>query len=132
MATIDSSIVNITLPVIARNFGAPLGGLVEWVVIGYLVVVAALLLTAGRVSDIVGRRATWAWGLTVFTAGSALCGAARSLPALVGCPALQGLGSALLMAGSPAMIVGAFPPQQRGRALGLNALVVRVGTSIGP
>jgi len=132
MATIDSSIVNVTLPVIARNFGSALGGLVEWVVIGYLVVVAALLLTAGRVSDIVGRRASWGWGLAVFTASSALCGAAGSLEVLVGCRALQGVGSALLMAVSPAMIVGAFPPHQRGRALGLNALVVGVGISIGP
>jgi len=132
MATIDSSIVNVSLPVIARNFGAPLGGLVEWVVIGYLVVISALLLTAGRISDIVGRRATWGWGLAVFTAGSALCGAAWSIEALVGCRALQGLGGALLMAVSPAMIVGAFPPNQRGRALGLNALVVGVGISIGP
>jgi EmrB/QacA subfamily drug resistance transporter len=132
MATIDSSIVNVSLPVIARNFGAPLGGLVEWVVIGYLVVIAALLLTAGRISDIVGRRATWGWGLAVFTAGSALCGAAWSLEALVGCRALQGVGGALLMAVSPAMVVGAFPPTQRGRALGLNALVVGVGISIGP
>jgi EmrB/QacA subfamily drug resistance transporter len=132
MATIDSSIVNVSLPVISRSFGAPLGGLVEWVVIGYLVVVAALLLTAGRISDIVGRRATWGWGLVVFTAGSAMCGVAWSLEALVGCRALQGLGSALLMAVSPAMIVGAFPPTQRGRALGLNALVVGVGISIGP
>jgi EmrB/QacA subfamily drug resistance transporter len=132
MATIDSSIVNVTLPVIAHYFGSPLGGLVEWVVIGYLVVVAALLLTAGRISDIVGRRVSWAWGLAVFTVGSALCGAAGSLGVLVGCRVLQGLGSAFLMAVSPAMIVGAFPPHQRGRALGLNALVVGVGISIGP
>jgi MFS family permease len=67
MATIDSSIVNVSLPVIARSFGVPLGGEVEWVVIAYLVTVAALLLTAGRVADVMGRKVAWATGLAAFT-----------------------------------------------------------------
>lgn len=132
MATIDSSIVNVSLPVIARGFGVPLGGSVEWVVIAYLVVVASLLLTAGRISDVAGRRRVWATGLTTFTLGSALCGAAPSLGALVGFRALQGIGSAGTMAVSPAMLVAAFPREQRGRALGLNAVVVGLGISLGP
>ncbi len=132
MATIDSSIVNVSLPIIARSFGVPLGGAVEWVVIGYLVVVAALLLTAGRVADVVGRKRVWAIGLTSFTGASALCGAAPSLGALVGFRALQGVGAAMMMSSSPAMIVGAFPPEQRGRALGMNAVVVGLGISAGP
>lgn len=132
MATIDSSIVNVSLPVIARGFGVPLGGAVEWVVIAYLVVVASLLLTAGRISDVAGRRRVWATGLTTFTIGSALCGAAPSLGALVGFRALQGIGSAGTMAVSPAMLVAAFPPEQRGRALGLNAVIVGLGISLGP
>ncbi|HTQ41770.1 MAG TPA: DHA2 family efflux MFS transporter permease subunit [Polyangiaceae bacterium] len=132
MATIDSSIVNVSLPVIARGFGVPLGGEVEWVVIAYLVVVASLLLTVGRISDVVGRRRVWATGLAAFTAASALCGAAPSLGALVGFRAMQGVGSAGTMAVSPAMLVAAFPPEQRGRALGLNAVVVGLGISLGP
>jgi EmrB/QacA subfamily drug resistance transporter len=132
MATIDSSIVNVSLPVIARGFGVPLGGAVEWVVIAYLVVVASLLLTVGRISDVAGRRRVWAAGLATFTAASALCGAAPSLGALVGFRALQGIGSAGTMAVSPAMLVAAFPPEQRGRALGLNAVVVGLGISLGP
>jgi EmrB/QacA subfamily drug resistance transporter len=132
MATIDSSIVNVSLPVIARNFGVPLGGAVEWVVIAYLVVVASLLLTAGRLADVVGRHVAWAAGLGVFTIGSVLCGAAPSLGALVAFRALQGIGSAGTMAVSPAMLVAAFPPEQRGRALGLNAVVVGLGVSLGP
>ncbi|HEX8796222.1 MAG TPA: MFS transporter [Polyangiaceae bacterium] len=132
MATIDSSIVNVSLPVIARGFGVPLGGAVEWVVIAYLVVVASLLLTAGRISDVAGRRRVWATGLTAFTVGSALCGAAPSLGALVGFRALQGIGSAGTMAVSPAMLVAAFPREQRGRALGLNAVIVGLGISLGP
>src|SRR5215469_4793991 len=132
MATIDSSIVNVSLPVIARGFGVPLGGEVEWVIIAYLVVVASLLLTVGRISDVAGRRRVWATGLATFTAASALCGAAPSLGALVGFRGLQGIGSAGTMAVSPAMLVAAFPPQQRGRALGLNAVVVGLGISLCP
>lgn len=132
MATIDSSIVNVSLPVIAAHFGEPLGGAVEWVIIAYLVVIAALLLTVGRAADIVGRKHVWGAGLTVFTIGSALCGAAPSLGALVGFRALQGVGSAATMAVSPAMLVAAFPSEQRGRALGMNAVVVGVGISLGP
>jgi len=132
MATIDASIVNVSLPVLARHFGLPLGGAVEWVVIGYLVVVAALLLTAGRLSDVFGKGSTWGAGLALFTVGSALCGAAPSFGSLVAFRCLQGLGAAFVMAVSPAMLVGAFPAEQRGRALGLNALVVGVGISIGP
>jgi EmrB/QacA subfamily drug resistance transporter len=132
MATIDSSIVNVSLPVIAKSFGVPLGGAVEWVVIAYLVVIASLLLTVGRVSDVMGRKVAWGVGLGVFTVGSALCGAAPSLGALVGFRALQGVGSAGTMAVSPAMLVAAFPGEQRGRALGLNAVVVGLGISLGP
>jgi EmrB/QacA subfamily drug resistance transporter len=132
MATIDASIVNISLPVLAHHFGQPLGGAIEWVVIAYLVVVAALLLTAGRLSDVFGKRTLWAAGLAFFTATSALCGAAPSLGFLVASRALQGVGAAAVMAVSPAMLVGAFPPAQRGRALGLNALVVGIGISLGP
>ncbi len=107
-------------------------GAVEWVIISYLVVTAALLLTAGRLSDMIGRKAIWAVGLFVFTAGSALCGAAPSLGFLVAARAAQGLGSALLFATSPAMITNAFPPQERGRALGLNSVIVALGVSVGP
>jgi EmrB/QacA subfamily drug resistance transporter len=132
MATIDTSIVNVSLPAIAASFGRPLGGVVEWVVIAYLVVVAALLLTAGRLADVVGRKPVWAIGLATFTAGSVLCGAAPSLPGLIAFRAAQGVGAAMMMSSSPAMLVSAFPGDQRGRALGLNAIVVGVGISLGP
>lgn len=132
MATLDSSIVNISLPSIARDFGVPLNGAIEWVIISYLVVTAAILLTAGRLSDMIGRKAIWAIGLFVFTAGSALCGAATSLGFLVAARAAQGLGGALLFAASPAMITNVFSPQERGRALGLNAVIVALGVSVGP
>src|SRR5947209_9033307 len=73
MATLDSSIVNISLPTIAGYFQVPLNGAVEWVIIAYLVATAAILLTAGRLADMIGRKAVWLAGLLLFTCGSALC-----------------------------------------------------------
>lgn len=132
MATLDSSIVNISLPTIAQAFGVSLNGAIEWVIIAYLIVVAGTLLTIGRLSDMIGRRMIWASGLVIFTLGSAICGAAPSLGILIASRALQGLGGSLIMAISPAMLTSAFSPGERGRALGLNAVVVALGTSAGP
>lgn len=132
MSTLDSSIVNISLPAIARYFGVSLSGAVEWVIIAYLVIIAALLLTIGRLADMVGRKPIWVAGLIIFTLGSAICGASPSLGVLVGARAFQGLGGALLFAVSPAMLTTAFPPEERGRALGMNAVVVALGVSAGP
>ena len=126
------SIVNISLPTIARNFGVPLSGAVEWVVIAYLVTTTAILLTSGRLADMVGRKVIWGVGLVVFTASSAVCGLAPSLGILIASRAVQGLGGALLMAISPAMLTNAFPAQERGRALGFNAITVPLGISVGP
>jgi EmrB/QacA subfamily drug resistance transporter len=132
MATLDSSIVNISLPTIAHFFVVPLSGAVEWVVIAYLVATAAILLTAGRLADMLGRKLIWVVGLVLFTASSALCGFSPSLGFLIISRAIQGLGGALIMAVSPAMLTAAFPPQERGRALGLNAVFVALGVSVGP
>ena len=132
MATLDSSIVNISLPSISHYFSVPLNGAVEWVIIAYLVVIAGVLLTLGRLADMVGRKMLWIVGLIMFTLGSAICGAAPTLLVLILARAFQGLGGALLMAVSPAMLTGAFPPEERGRALGINAVFVALGVSIGP
>src|SRR5437763_11148369 len=69
MATLDSSIVNISLPTIASYFHVPLNGAVEWVIIAYLVATAAILLTAGRLADMIGRKTVWLAGLLLFTSG---------------------------------------------------------------
>jgi EmrB/QacA subfamily drug resistance transporter len=132
MATLDSSIVNISLPAIARAFGVGLTGAVEWVIIAYLIIIAAVLLTIGRLADMIGHKPIWVAGLAVFTIGSALSGAAPSLGLLIASRALQGLGGALLMAISAAMLTRAFPANERGRALGMNAVIVALGVSVGP
>src|SRR5712692_4814175 len=132
MTTLDGSMVNISLPAIAHAFGVPLSGALEWIIIGYLVVIAAVLLTFGRLADMIGRKPVWLVGLVVFTLGSALCGAAPALGVLIGSRLFQGLGGALIFSVNVAMITSVFPAQERGRALGLNGVVVALGISIGP
>jgi EmrB/QacA subfamily drug resistance transporter len=132
MTALDASIVNIGLPSIARTFRTPVGGAAEWVVIAYLVAIAATLLSFGHLSDLVGRKPVWLAGLATFTVGSMLCGAAPSLASLVLARAFQGLGGAMIFAPGLAIITDAFPPAGRGRALGVNAVVFAVGTSLGP
>ena len=132
MTTLDSSIVNIGLPSIARAFGVPLSGTVEWVLIGYLVVIAAFLLTFGRLADMLGRKPLFLAGIATFTVSSALCGAAPSLGALIAARCLQGLGAAAIFSVNVAMITRSFPAAERGRALGTNAILVALGVSVGP
>jgi EmrB/QacA subfamily drug resistance transporter len=132
MTTLDASIVNISLPSIASAFGVSLTGTVEWIIIGYLVVIAALLLTVGRLADLIGRRPIWLAGLAIFTAGSAVTGAAPSLDLLIAARALQGVGSACMLATGLAILSDVFPPSERGRALGINAISLSLGASAGP
>lgn len=132
MTTLDASIVNISLPAIARFFGVPLNGAIEWILIGYLVAIAAVLLTFGRLADMIGRKPILLAGLVIFTLGSALCGAAPSLGLLIAARLLQGVGGALIFAVNLALITSTFPASERGLALGVNAVVVALGVSIGP
>lgn len=131
MATLDGSIVNIALPSIAGAFGIDLAA-VEWVVVAYLLVVGSLLLPFGRLGEVLSFRRVYLAGFAVFTVASALCGAAPGPGALVAARAVQGVGAAMLMAMGPAIIARTFGPGERGRALGLNAISVAIGLSLGP
>jgi EmrB/QacA subfamily drug resistance transporter len=132
MTTLDASIVNIALPSMAQAFGTALTGAVEWVIIGYLVVIAALLLTVGRLADLIGRPPLWIAGLVIFTVGSAASGAAPSVVLLIAARALQGVGSACLLATGLAILSDAFSAGTRGRALGINTIALALGASAGP
>lgn len=102
-------------------------------IIAYLVVVAGARLSTGRLADMIGRKPIWAAGRpALFTIGSALFGGAPSPGLLIAARALQGFGGAFILAISPAMLTSAFAPHERGRALGLNAVVVALGVSAGP
>jgi EmrB/QacA subfamily drug resistance transporter len=131
MATLDGSIVNIALPSIGQAFGIDLAA-VEWVVVAYLLVVGSLLLPFGRLGEILSFRRVYLAGFAIFTLASVLCGASPGPGALVVSRAVQGVGAAMIMAMGPAIIARTFGPGERGRALGLNAVSVSIGLSLGP
>ena len=131
MSTLDSSIVNVALPYIMQDLGETMGG-IQWVVVMYLLTVSSLLLVFGRLSDIKGRPRVYKAGFLVFTLGSLCCALSRGVGWLVLSRAVQGMGAAMLMACSPALIVDVFEPESRGRALGLVGACVALGLTTGP
>jgi len=131
MSTLDSSIVNVALPYIMEDLASDVKT-VQWVVVVYLLTVSSLLLTFGRLSDTRGRRMVYVAGFLVFTLGSLLCANAMTACFLVGARMVQGIGASMLMACSPALVVDAFAPKERGRALGLVGAVVAAGLTLGP
>ncbi len=131
MSALDGSVVNIILPVVRQDFGAPVAA-VEWVITVYLLVVSGLLLSVGRLGDLRGHRSVYTTGFAVFLLGSALCGLAPSVGFLIGARGAQALGAAMLFANSPAILTKSFPAEMRGRALGLQATMTYLGLTIGP
>jgi MFS family permease len=131
MATLDGNIVNVALPTIAHELGAAVAR-VQWVVNAYVLAITATLILVGRLADRIGHRAVYAGGLLLFTFGSALCGIAPGLGALVAARVLQALGASAMMAIGPAVVTASFPPAMRGRALGVVGTVVAIGLTAGP
>lgn len=131
MATLDSSIVNIALPTLSKDLNADLGG-IKWVVILYLLMITAVLLPMGRLSDHFGRKRFYLMGFSVFTLGSGICALAPSLAGLVVARVVQGLGAAMLMANGPAVITASFPAHERGKGIGVLAMIVSAGLVSGP
>ena len=131
MATLDASVVNIALPTLQRTLVARLST-VEWVALAYSLTVTGLLLAAGRLADARGRRGVYGAGLALFTLASLLCGLAPTIGFLIGLRVLQGVGAALVAANGSALLVQAFPLEERGRALGAFGAMVGVGLALGP
>jgi EmrB/QacA subfamily drug resistance transporter len=131
LAFIDGTVVNVALPALQRSLGAGVADL-QWVVEAYALPFSALLLAGGAMGDRFGRRRVYAVGIALFTAASVLCGLAGSVRALVLARALQGVGAALLVPGSLALIAAAFPEDQRGRAIGAWSSFSAATTAVGP
>jgi EmrB/QacA subfamily drug resistance transporter len=131
MATLDTSIVNISLPTIAAWFHADMSS-VSWVVMAYLLVISGLMLACGRLGDMAGFRKVFIGGFVIFTAGSLLCGLAASIGLLVAFRVVQGIGAAAIEAIAPAMIAVCLPADKRGWALGIMMTVVSVAIAAGP
>jgi len=131
MGQLDASIVTLAFPTLRHDFGASLAS-VQWVGQAYLLVVIGLLGAVGSYADMIGRKLLYTYGFVIFIAGSALCALAPSLPFLIGFRLLQGLGAAMLQANSVAIIVGAIPRSELGRALGIQGAAQALGLALGP
>ncbi|MGV1100223.1 MFS transporter [Thiovibrio sp. JS02] len=131
MSTLDSSMVNIALPSIMKDFNSPLKD-TEWVVMIYLLTITATLLFWGHLSDRIGRGRIYSTGMLIFGGGSLACAYAPTLAFLVSARLLQALGAAMMMSTGPAIIKETFPPEQLGRSLGLIGMAVSLGLMSGP
>src|SRR5712691_5093859 len=117
MAFIDGSVINIALPVMQKSLSATITD-AQWVVDAYALVLASLLLAGGALGDHLGRTRVFNAGVVIFAAASAWCGAAQNAPQLIAARTLQGLGAAMFVPGSLAIIAETFPANERGKAIG--------------
>jgi len=131
MGQLDASVVTVAFPALQRQFGAGLAS-VQWVSLAYLLVLTALLVPAGRWSDLAGRKLMYLYGFVVFAGSSAACGLAPSLGVLIALRVVQAGGAALLQANSVALVVTSVPARTRRAALGVQAAAQAVGLASGP
>ena len=131
MIMLDNTVVNVALPSIQRDLDASISSL-EWTVNAYTLTFAVLLVTGGRLGDIFGRRRMFLFGVVVFAVSSAAIGLSPDQAWLVGGRAIQGIGAAFMMPATLSIISNAFPPEERGRAIGTWAGVSALALAIGP
>jgi EmrB/QacA subfamily drug resistance transporter len=131
MIMLDNTIVNVALPSIQRSLDLKISEL-EWVVTGYALTFGALMLTGGKLADLMGRRRIFVAGLVIFTLSSLACGLAGSAGVLIGARVVQGVGAALMNPATLSIITVTFPPRQRGTAIGIWAGVSALALAIGP
>ena len=130
MSSLDGSILTVSLPTIARDLHTGVA-LMLWIMMGYTVVITALLLPLGRLSDTHGRVRMYGVGFIIFAASSALCGFSQSGAFLLGSRLIQGVGAAMLWCNSQAIVTDAFPSRGRGFALGINQMAGLSGSVFG-
>ena len=131
MTLLDLTIVNIAIPNMITKLGASLDDIL-WVINAYALVLAVLVITAGRLGDLIGPRTLFVAGVALFTLASAACGLSPSAGWLIGFRAVQGLGAAMLMPQTLTIITNTFPPERRGAAFGVWGAVAGVATIAGP
>jgi len=131
IAAIDSTVVGIALPTIGRDFGVGVAAL-QWVVTGYYLTLASFLLLGGSLSDRFGRRRVFSIGVIWFALASAACGFAPSVGVLIAMRLLQGIGGALLVPGSLALLQASFTPEDQGQAIGAWSGLGGIATAAGP
>src|ERR671926_253597 len=131
MMMLDNTVVNVALPSIRTDLGIGISEL-EWVVNAYALTFGVLLLSGGKLADLLGRRLIFIVGLVIFTASSLACGLANGPEVLIGARTVQGIGAALMNPATLSIITATFPPRQRGMAIGIWAGVSALALAIGP
>ena len=131
MIMLDNTVVNVALPSIATDLKVDLSEL-EWIVTGYALTFASLMLTGGKLADLLGRRRIFIVGLVIFTLSSLACGLAGSGELLIGARVVQGAGAALMNPATLSIIAATFPPRQRGTAIGIWAGTAALALALGP
>lgn len=131
LGTIDGSIVNVALPTLVRELDTDFAT-VQWVVLAYLLVQTTLMLSVGRLGDMVGKKSIYTGGVVAFTVGSVLCGLSPDVYWLIGFRVIQAVGAAMAMALGFAIVTEAFPARERGKALGIIGTTVSIGVVSGP
>ncbi|CAN5371751.1 MFS transporter [soil metagenome] len=131
LSSLGTSIANVGLPAMAQAFNASFQQ-VQWIVLAYLLAITTLIVSVGRLGDIIGRRRLLLAGIFLFTVASVLCGAAPSLSLLIAARAAQGIGAAIMMALTMAFVGDAVPKARTGSAMGLLGTMSAIGTALGP
>ncbi len=131
MPSLDTSIANVGLPTLAVAFGASFQQ-VQWIVLAYLLAITTLIVSAGRLGDVVGRRRMLLFGIGLFTVTSLLCGMAPTIWLLIAARAAQGIGAAIMMALTLALVSEMVPRERTGSAMGLLGSMSAIGTTLGP
>ena len=131
LSSLGTSIANVGLPTLAQAFNASFQD-VQWVVLAYLLAITTLIVSVGRLGDIIGRRRLLLAGIVLFTLASLLCGAAPTLWLLIAARAVQGLGAAIMMALTMAFVGETVPKARTGSAMGLLGTISAIGTALGP
>jgi EmrB/QacA subfamily drug resistance transporter len=131
LSSLGTSIANVGLPTLAQAFDASFRQ-VQWVVLAYLLAITTLVVSAGRLGDLIGRRRLLLIGIAVFTAASVLCGLAPTLGSLIAARAAQGVGAAVMMALTMAFVGETVPKARTASAMGLLGTMSAIGTALGP
>jgi EmrB/QacA subfamily drug resistance transporter len=131
MSALDVSIVNVAMPTLKNTFGVSMA-VIEWVAMAYMLTLTIFLPLFGRLADMLGRSKLYNIGFVVFSAGSLLCGMSPAAGFMIAARIIQAVGAGLLQANSVALIMHAFPPGERGKAIGIQAAVQAIAMSAGP
>jgi MFS family permease len=131
LSSLGTSIANVSLPTLAQVFGASFQA-IQWVVLAYLLSLTTLIVSVGRLGDMLGRRRLLLAGLLLFTIASGLCALAPTLWWLIAARAVQGVGAAVMMALTMAFVADVIPKDKTGRAMGLLGTMSALGTALGP